>query len=116
MTHALIQGAITGCVSYVICKATNISSPHEKAALVTILVGLRFLATDAINDSVNSKSRKNFFTCSSNLLTIPCALYVGGLFKFKVPDYLHLAGLTHISINITGVIGNLLAPYTRALL
>jgi hypothetical protein len=105
MTSALKEIAIPtiaiGAVSYVFCRAFNQPNDLEKAALVTILVGLTALAQKAINSyDTKATNIRRCFVYSAKLAAIPCALYAGRMLNFKAADYLQIAGLTYIGTNI----------------
>ena len=109
MASALINSTgyslFVGGVSYVFCRAFNQHNAFEKAVLVTVLVGLRELAGEAIKYQRNDKGQEqpltNVLLGSAQLLAIPCALYAGRVFNFKAADYLQIVGLTSIGYSMT---------------
>ncbi|HEY5234939.1 MAG TPA: hypothetical protein VIJ14_02075 [Rhabdochlamydiaceae bacterium] len=115
MTSALIgstgYGLIVGGVSYVFCRAFHQHNAFEKAVLVTVLVGIRSLAEEAIKYQKNDKHQAQPLTrvliASTYLLAIPCTLYAGRVFNFKAADYLQIVGLTSLGYTIARVLGDL---------
>ncbi len=117
MASALINSGVRatgfGIVSYAFCRAFNQPSAFEKAALVTILVGLRELAEKAICYRYPQRTHyREFLLCSSRLVAIPCALYAGWMLNFKATDYLQIVGLTTIGNNISAGAWSLLYSFS----
>jgi len=120
MASALIGSAIqslcVGSVSYAICRGSNQSNPFEKAVLVTVMVGFRILADNAIKHQMKDEQQRQALTrvliASTSLLAIPFTLYVGRVFDFKAVDYLKIVGLTSVGYSITSALSNLSAILT----
>jgi hypothetical protein len=107
MTSALLYNvghtAFVGAASYVFCREFNQHYAFEKAVLVTVLVGVRNLAGEAIRHQRNDNDHIPVTTAlivSANLLAIPCTLYAGQVLNFKAADYLLIFGLNSIGYGI----------------
>lgn len=103
----------TGAVAYVSCLGLGLSRPWERAVLVAIHVGLAETAHRIIKSQTGANSlskhrqpsrlqgKVSFLSKSAYLAVLPVTLFAGHRLHFKVPDYLHLAGLIWITSQIT---------------
>ena len=109
----LTRSVSTGAVTYIFCQGLGLSRPWERAVLVAIHVGLAVTAHQIIKNKTgaNNYSRwnrpkkiegqANFLCKSAYLAALPLTLFAGKYMNFKVPNYLHLAGLIWITSQIT---------------
>jgi hypothetical protein len=98
--EASVKTAVyVGAASYFFCYASNQTNAFEKAVLVTVLVGLRNLAAQAIKSQFREKYQTLLIQLT-DLLAIPCTLYAGRVFNLKPVDYLHIVGLAYLGYTI----------------
>ncbi len=109
----ITRSLCTGAVAYVSCLGLGLSRPWERAVLVAIHVGLAVTASRFIKYQTTAKQwdrykrgnklqgKVSFLCKSAYLLALPVTLFVAQRLNFKVPNYLHLAGLIWITSQIT---------------
>jgi hypothetical protein len=121
MTFSLLwvvpDAVFKGITSYALCRGFSQPNAFEKAILTTVLVGSRNLAEEAIayktGDERFRQPLSKILMASVYLLSVPFALYAGRVFSFKEADFLQIAGLAALGLNIRIVLMNLIEMFPR---